>query len=164
MDENTANLANLTSIIVTAYVGANPISPANLPSLIADVHKALSTVGQPEPTASAAPIKLTPSQIRKSITPDALISFEDGRAYKTLKRHLTVRGMTMADYKSKWGLPTDYPTTAPSYSARRSQLARAIGLGQLRQQPAPVVEAPVEAKVDTTAARRAKSKKVAELV
>ena len=75
------------------------------------------------------PIKLTAAQIRKSVTPDALISFEDGKPYKTLKRHLTTRGLTLAEYKTKWGLPTDYPTTAPSYSARRSEMAKSLGLG-----------------------------------
>ena len=74
--------------------------------------------------------KATPAQIRKSITPEALISFEDGKPYKTLKRHLTTHGMTVAEYKAKWGLPNDYPTTAPAYSEARSAMAKALGLGQ----------------------------------
>ena len=76
-------------------------------------------------------MKLTAGQIRKSISPDGLISFEDGKTYQTLKRHLTTRGMTIADYKAKWGLPSDYPATAPAYAAKRSALAKAAGLGKV---------------------------------
>ena len=77
---------------------------------------------------------------RQSIRPDGLVSFEDGRTYKSLKRHLTVRGLTPAQYRQKWGLPPDYPMVAASYSAARAELARAIGLG--RKQPAEVAPEP----------------------
>lgn len=73
--------------------------------------------------------KATPAQIKASITPDALVSFEDGKPYKSMKRHLTGRGLTPDAYRAKWGLPADYPMTAPSYSATRSRLAKANGLG-----------------------------------
>jgi predicted transcriptional regulator len=73
---------------------------------------------------------LTPAQIRRSITPDALVSFEDGKSYKTLKRHLSTRGLSVEQYKAKWGLPADYPVVSPNYSAARSAMAKTLGLGQ----------------------------------
>jgi predicted transcriptional regulator len=78
--------------------------------------------------------------IKKSVTPDAIYSLEDGKPYKSLKRHLAGRGLTPAEYRNKWGLPTDYPITAPNYAARRSELAKTMGLGRKRtgsSQPAP---------------------------
>src|SRR6202007_2140384 len=87
-----------------------------------------------------AQVKLTPSQIRKSITPDAIFSFEDSKPYKTLRRHLAVRGLTPEQYRDKWGLPKDYPMVAPAYSEARAAMARSIGLGARgaasRSQPA----------------------------
>ena len=86
--------------------------------------------------------KLTPAQIKKSISHDALISFEDGKPYKTLRRHLTLRGFTPEAYRAKWGLPPDYPMTAQGYSAQRSELARSLSLGQLRRRPPETVPNP----------------------
>jgi predicted transcriptional regulator len=107
----------------------NNLSPNDLAALIKLVHSALSSVGQPEaPVEEVA--KVTPAQIRKSITPDHLVSFIDGKGYKTLKRHLTTNGLTFDEYKAKFGLPKDYPSTAPAYSAQRSELAKKLGLGQ----------------------------------
>lgn len=121
----------LTTHVVSAFVGNNRVAAADLPDLVKSVYGALSSVGDPLAPAGPAPVeKATASQIRKSITPDAIISFEDGRPYRTLKRHLTTLGLTIAEYKVKWGLPNDYPTTAPSYSAARSAMAKALGLGQ----------------------------------
>jgi predicted transcriptional regulator len=80
--------------------------------------------------------------IKKSVTPDYIISLEDGRRYKSLKRHLTGRGLTPAEYRAKWGLPHDYPMVAANYAAQRSELAKAIGLGRKRAEPAPEVDAP----------------------
>src|SRR5207244_12106880 len=77
--------------------------------------------------------KLTPGQVRKSITAEALISFEDGRGYKTLRRHLASRGLSPEQYREKWGLPASYPMVAPDYSAARSQMAKDLGLGQMRR-------------------------------
>jgi len=151
MEDDSSSLVNLTSAIVGAFVGNNPTPQADLPALIATVHQALRTVDQPQAEAPAEPAKPTAAQIRKSITPDALISFEDGRSYKTLKRHLTIRGMTLADYKAKWGLPKTYPTTAPNYSAIRSQMAKSFGLGQIVVKP--VKEAPAETKAKPAAGR-----------
>lgn len=130
MDEKSAETVTLAAEIVAAYVGNNSVTISELPSLIRTVHAALSGVGAPVAAPVEDSAKPTPAQIRKSITPDALISFVDGRAYKTLKRHLNTHGMTIADYKARFGLPMDYPSTAPSYSESRSAMAKALGLGQ----------------------------------
>lgn len=122
-------LIELTTDIVSAYVAGNRLAPAALAELISAVHATLHEEMRPEPEA-AATVNLSAAQIRKSITADALISFEDGKPYKQLKRHLTTRGMTVAEYKAKWGLPKDYPTTAAAYSAERSALAKKSGLGR----------------------------------
>lgn len=123
-------LIALTAQIVTAYVERNPLGPAELPQMIQSVHQTLRSADKPasEPVAR---LELTAAQIRKSITPEGLISFEDGKSYKQLKRHLTTRGMTLADYLAKWGLPADYPSVAPAYAARRSEIAKAAGLGKV---------------------------------
>lgn len=129
-EENQAELVSLTADVVAAYVANNKIAVEELGSLIASVHGALSGAGQPEVPVEPETPKATAAQIRKSITGDALVSFEDGKPYKTLKRHLTLRGLSMDQYREKWGLPKDYPSTAPSYSAQRSALAKSLGLGR----------------------------------
>jgi predicted transcriptional regulator len=134
-----SKLIELTADVVTSYVEHNAVPASDLPGLIKSVHDALSGVGAPEPEASEA-VKLTPAQIRKSITPDFLISFVDGKKYKSLKRHLGAHGLTFQDYRAKFGLPKDYPTVAPSYSAQRSEMAKQLGLGQkaaAKKAPAP---------------------------
>jgi len=124
------SLIALTATIAEAFVTRNKVSPSELPELIRTVHGSLAqATGQAEEPAEEI-AKPTAAQIRKSITGDRLISFEDGKPYATLKRHLTRLGMTPADYRAKWDLPGDYPMTAPSYSARRSELAKQLGLGQ----------------------------------
>ncbi|HEY5071162.1 MAG TPA: MucR family transcriptional regulator [Caulobacteraceae bacterium] len=128
MEDGQSSLLRPTVDVVGAFLATHKLAAGDIPALIAAVSSALGGLGAPEPAAPAA-IRLTPGQIRKSITPDALISFEDGKGYKTLKRHLTTRGMTVAEYKSKWGLPSNYPTTSPTYSAKRSAMAKSIGLG-----------------------------------
>ena len=124
------HLTQLTSGIVSAYVGRNRVSISELPQLIRLVHQAL---GAPEGVAgdgeSSPQKRASPAQIRKSITPEMLISFEDGRGYTMLKRHLRTHGLTTEEYRAKWGLPADYPMVAPNYSAKRSEVARAAGLG-----------------------------------
>ena len=127
----------LTGDIVAAYVSGNHVQASELPGLIASVHAALSQLSAGEPTEAAGPEKPTSAQIKKSITHDALISFEDGKPYKTLRRHLTIRGLTPEAYRAKYGLPAEYPMTAAAYSAQRSELARALGLGNKRRKAAP---------------------------
>lgn len=113
--------------IAAAYVSNNHVSADDLPKLIATIHASLALMGsQPQASASASEPKpkLTADQIRKSITPDALISFIDGIPYKTLKRHLTAHGLTPDSYCERFGLPADYPMVSSAYASRRSALAK----------------------------------------
>jgi len=141
MDEKNAAMIGLTADVVAAFVGNNAVAVADLPGLIKTVHAALSGAQAPAPAVVEEVIKPTTAQIRKSITQDALISFIDSRPYKTLKRHLTTHGLTIAEYKAKFGLPNDYPTTAPSYSEARSAMAKALGLGQGGRKPSKATKA-----------------------
>ena len=125
-------LVALAAQIVTAYVAANHVQTAELPWLLRDVHAALKGFGSPGTEPAEERRTLTPAEIRRSIRPEGLTSFEDGKTYKTLRRHLTRHGLTPEAYRTKWGLPADYPMTAPAYSAHRSQLALDRGLGRQR--------------------------------
>ncbi|MCJ2063623.1 MucR family transcriptional regulator [Methylobacterium sp. J-088] len=131
------------SDIVSAYVSNNSVPISELPGLLAGVHAALAKLSAPTAAVTEAADKPTPAQIRKSVTPDALVSFIDGKPYKTLKRHLSRNGLTIEQYRERFGLPRDYPSTAASYSAQRSELARSLGLGQQRRKSV-AVEEPVE--------------------
>lgn len=122
------DLIALTADIVAAFLEGNKVAADELPALIRAVHDSLAAPDAP-PAAPETPIRLTPAQMRKSITPNGLVSFEDGKTYQTLKRHLTTRGLTVQAYKDKWGLPKDYPMTSSAYAAKRSALAKAAGLG-----------------------------------
>jgi predicted transcriptional regulator len=129
------DLTSITADIVSSYVENNAVHRVDLPAVIASVHAALQGLVAPK---QAEPAKqLQPSiAIRKSVTPDFLVSLEDGKKYKTLKRHLGKLGLTPAQYRAKWGLPDDYPMVAPNYALRRSELARSSGLGQQRRKTA----------------------------
>ncbi|MDR7035609.1 MULTISPECIES: MucR family transcriptional regulator [Methylobacterium] len=117
--------------VVSAYVSNNSVPTADLPALIASVHEALKSLADGTPKVEADVVeKPTTAQIRKSIRPDGLISFIDGKSYKTLKRHLTKHGLDPHSYRERYGLPADYPTTSANYSAQRSALAKSLGLGQ----------------------------------
>jgi predicted transcriptional regulator len=123
-----------TSEIVAAFVSNNETTSAELPALIHAVHRALSgvTVAAPEPE----PRKDPAVSVRRSVTPDYLICLEDGRRFKSLKRHLRTKyDMSPEEYRSKWGLPKDYPMVAPNYAAARSALAKNMGLGKGGRQP-----------------------------
>jgi predicted transcriptional regulator len=126
----------LTSDIVSAYVANNSVPASEVASLIAQVHSTLTGLGHASTTSEPEVAKPTPAQIKKSVTHEALISFEDGKPYKTLRRHLTSRGLSPEAYRDKYGLPRDYPMVAPSYSEQRSSLAKSLGLGQNRRSPA----------------------------
>ncbi|MCJ2054132.1 MucR family transcriptional regulator [Methylobacterium sp. J-070] len=134
----------LTANIVAAYVSNNSVRPADVAELIASTHAALAGLSTSAAPAAPTVDKPTPAQIRKSITPDALISFLDGKPYKTLKRHLTGNGLTVEEYRERFGLPRDYPSTAANYSAQRSALAKNLGLGQQRRMAAPKAAAASE--------------------
>ena len=126
--ENAA-LIEMTAELVAAYVTKNHVRAAELPGLISTVHASLASMGS-APEATPEPAKLVPPvSIKKSVTDEYLISLEDGKQYQSLKRHLAGRGLTPAQYREKWGLPNDYPMVAPAYSARRSEMAKSIGLG-----------------------------------
>ncbi len=162
-DPTQATLVEMTSEVVAAYIGKNHVQPSEMPALIASVHAAFTGLGKPpavepsdEPLKPAVPIK-------KSITDEFIISLEDGRKLKSMKRYLSGLGMTPADYRAKWGLPHDYPMVAPAYAAHRSTLAKTLGLGRKRQEEvvgaAPEPEAqpePVEAPAKPKAGRSKK--------
>ncbi|MBA9070260.1 putative transcriptional regulator [Methylobacterium sp. RAS18] len=123
---------DLTATIVAAYVANNTLPAKALPELITSVHAALAGLGVTSATqvAEAEIGKATPTQIRKSITPDALTSFIDDKPYKTLKRHLRAHGLDPKSYRQRYGLPDDYPMVTPNYAARRSELAKSIRFGR----------------------------------
>lgn len=117
----------LAAKILSAYVTRNSVPADVLPELLLQVHRSIAALGQPPQASMDRP---TDAQIRASIRPDALISFEDGKPYKALRRHLTIRGLTPEAYRAKWGLPVDYPLVSAVYSARRSNISRQIGMSQ----------------------------------
>jgi predicted transcriptional regulator len=137
-DNRAAELAELTADGVSAFVRNNSVPVAGLADLIASVHRSLSDLGEPV----AAPAKeFVPVNPKKSVTPDFIICLEDGKQFKSLKRHIrTQYNLTPDAYRAKWGLPADYPMVAPSYSIRRSEMARSFGLGRKAEAEAPVVE------------------------
>jgi predicted transcriptional regulator len=131
-----SDYVELAADVVSAYVSNNSVGAADLPALIRDVHAALKRVAsgakedQAQPQTPAVPI-------RKSVTPDYIICLEDGKKFKSLKRHLRTRyDMTPQQYREKWGLPADYPMVAPNYASARSELAKKMGLGQQRRKAA----------------------------
>ncbi|ODT71342.1 MAG: MucR family transcriptional regulator [Pelagibacterium sp. SCN 63-23] len=125
-----SDLVELSTEIVSAYVSHNAVSPTDLPRLISEVHNAL--LGLRNETTVAPVEELKPAvPVRKSIAPDYIICLEDGKKFKSLKRHLrTHYNLSPEEYREKWGLPADYPMVAPSYSATRSKLAKDNGLGR----------------------------------
>ncbi|OBQ67976.1 MucR family transcriptional regulator [Mesorhizobium erdmanii] len=122
-------LIELTADIVSAYVSKNAVPVASLPELIQSVNASLSKIGAPAEPESPA---LTPAvNPKRSVFPDYIICLEDGKKFKSLKRHLDVHyGLTPDEYRAKWGLKSDYPMVAPNYAAQRSALAKSSGLGR----------------------------------
>jgi len=121
------SLIELTAEIVAAYVSNNRVGAAEISDLIGTVHMALrgtaSEEAEEEPPTPAAPIK-------RSVTADYIVCLEDGKRFKSLKRHLNTHGLSPIEYRARWGLPADYPMVAPNYARARSDLARQMGLGQ----------------------------------
>ncbi|MER8917699.1 MucR family transcriptional regulator [Mesorhizobium sp. M0761] len=140
----SAHLLELTADIVAAYVQKNAVPVTGLPDLIASVNSALLGIGQPakEPEPELVPA-VNP---KKSVFPDYIVSLEDGRKFKSMKRHLGLLGMTPDQYRAKWGLAKDYPMVAPSYAAQRSALAKSIGLGRKAVPEMPPKKAPAKRK------------------
>ena len=126
-------MIGLAGDIVSAYVARNSVPVGELPALIGSVHSALSKLGSATEQTEAEP--LTPAvSIKKSITPDFIICLEDGKRFKSLKRHLRTKyDLTPEQYRTRWSLPHDYPMVAPNYAAARSELAKNMGLGQQRR-------------------------------
>jgi predicted transcriptional regulator len=127
--DHAVELAELTADVVSAYVSNNPLPAASLPELIASVHASLSGLGgqNAPPTAPREPAV----EPKRSVTPNFIYCLEDGKKFKSLRRHLwSSHNLTPDEYRAKWDLPSSYPTTAPKYSAIRSALAKAAGLGK----------------------------------
>ncbi|WP_395689115.1 MucR family transcriptional regulator [Aestuariivirga sp.] len=132
--EPRPTLIELASQIVAAYVARNSVEQADVPKLIAEVHRALAEAAATGPGSARDGEGSKPQvNIRKTITPDYLICLEDGKKFKSLKRHLRTHfKLSPEQYREKWGLPPDYPMVAPNYANSRSQLAKTMGLGRRR--------------------------------
>jgi predicted transcriptional regulator len=132
-DGGTTNFIGLTAEIVSAYVSNNTVSSGEIPTLINQVHSALLRVSRGQADAVSEPVKPA-VPVKRSIHADYIVCLEDGKKFKSLKRHLrTQYNMTPEQYREKWGLTLDYPMVAPNYAAARSQLAKQMGLGQQRR-------------------------------
>ena len=141
-DAEASQSIELAAEIVVAFVANNSLPMAELPGLIHAMHAALERLASgPLDMASQVEKKEPAVSIRKSLTPDFLVCLDDGKKFKSLRRHLATLGMTPDQYRAKWGLPSDYPMVAPNYAAARSQLAKRSGLGQLRENAAPAKKA-----------------------
>ena len=156
MDENQIARLELTASIVSAYVSKNSVPMSNLGDLVSSVHSSLQKLG---PTVEPEQVQAVPAvPVKKSVTPDYIISLEDGRKFKSLKRHLSTHyGMTPEQYRAKWSLPADYPMVAPNYAATRSALAKTMGLGRKAGQTVVAAAKPAPA---ATPAKRGRPRKV----
>jgi len=133
---DSVEIMDLTAEIVASYVENNTLSTADVPALIQAVHRALTSIAAGVEAVEAPP-KEPAVPIRRSITPDYLVCLEDGRKFKSLKRHLRTKyNLSPEDYRAKWGLAKDYPMVAPNYAKARSDLAKQMGLGQGGRQAA----------------------------
>lgn len=136
MDHTARPTLGPTARIISAYISANPVERDDLPRLIRTVRAVLEGATRgPEAPEGPERQDVTAAQVRRSIRPDTLISFVDGKAHKTLRRHLNRHGLTEADYRRRFGLPDDYPMTAAEYRDRRSAMAKASGLGRVGRTP-----------------------------
>ena len=160
-DQAKYNILDITAQIVAAHLTHNPVDALALPALIQSVYRTLCSVGEPEPAPAITQTPAVPA--KKSVFPDFIICLEDGQKLKMLRRHLkTSYGLTPDDYRTKWGLPQDYPMAAPNYAARRSDLAKQFGLG--RSKPStktsePEAVQPDKLEVTMVPARRARGSK-----
>ncbi len=133
--DRESDLIEVTAGVVAAYVGGNTIAAADVPGLIRSVHQALANVGTKAETTDVG--REPAVSVRRSITPDYLICLEDGRKFKSLKRHLRTKyDLSPEQYRARWDLPKDYPMVAPNYAQARSDLAKQMGLGQGGRKPA----------------------------
>ena len=134
----TSSAIDLAAEIIAAFVANNPLPKTELPALIQAMYMTVARL-EGEPKSAPAPIepKAPAVPIRRSITPEFLICLEDGKRFKSMRRHLAGLGLTPDQYREKWNLPADYPMVAPNYAAQRSAMAKEIGLG--RRHPARAV-------------------------
>lgn len=129
----TVDYVAVAADVVSSYVANNSLPAQDLPALIEQVHGAFKALNHPREPEAAQPLKPA-VPIRRSVTPDFIVCLEDGKKFKSLKRHLRTRyGLTPEQYREKWGLPDDYPMVAPNYARARSDLAKEMGLGQQRR-------------------------------
>jgi len=136
-DVESSNAIELATEIVAAFVANNSLPIVELPALIHSVHGALARLASgPVNTAPLVEKQEPAVSVRKSLTPDFLVCLDDGKKFKSLRRHLGTLGMTPDQYRAKWSLPSDYPMVAPNYAAVRSEMAKRIGLGQMRKNAA----------------------------
>jgi len=157
-EEGSADLTTLTVQLLSAYLANNPVLTADLPGLIASTRKALADTGTA--AEAPAPIEYVPAvSVRKSLaSKDHILSLIDGKPYKMLKRHLATNGLTPAEYKARYNLPSDYPLVAPTYADMRRAVATKLGLGRKPKVEAPAAEpvpAPAPAKAPAKARRKA---------
>ncbi|MBL8548406.1 MAG: MucR family transcriptional regulator [Hyphomonadaceae bacterium] len=128
-----SELVEMTADIVSAYVGAHQVTAQELPGLIRSIYAALKDLGGGA-EATVEPAQEPAVPLKRSVTPDFIVCLEDGKKFKSLKRHLRTRyGMTPEEYRAKWGLAHDYPMVAPNYAKARSDLAKRMGLGTSRR-------------------------------
>jgi predicted transcriptional regulator len=145
-DKSQGNdLVALTAEIASAYVINNRVAPNEIASLIESIHSSLGSLGTAPAATAPESVALVPAvSIKKSITPEYIICLEDGKQFKSMKRHLATKyGLTPDEYRRKWNLPSDYPMVAAAYAAKRSELALSLGLGRKKVEP---VAEPVAAK------------------
>jgi predicted transcriptional regulator len=159
MDDQTSaapktQLIEMTADIVSSFVSKNKMGVTELTVLISQVHAALTAAGKGK--SEAEPEKLEPAvPIKSSVKPDHIICLEDGKKFKSLKRHLKSSfGMTPDEYRKKWGLSYDYPMVAPAYAAKRSELAKSMGLGNMRQKAEKAAKPPAKGAATRGAGRK----------
>ena len=156
--QQSSNYLELAADIVSAFVSNNSVPATDLPALIGNVHDALNRVASGSTQQAVEEPKAPAVPIRKSVQPDYIVCLDDGKRFKSLKRHLrTVYNLTPDQYRAKWGLRPDYPMVAPNYAATRSELAKRLGLGQQRQRSEPVQAEPQPAAPSTKGRRRKKA-------
>jgi len=157
MDQEDDTIVQLTAEIVSAYVSNNTIRREDLPALIGDVHSALRQA--PTSVEQASEPQEPAVAVRRSVNPDYIVCLEDGKKFKSLKRHLrTDHDMSPEEYRAKWNLRSDYPMVAPNYAKARSELARSMGLGQKRAGAAEATSAPEEVAAPAKRTRRTRAK------
>ncbi len=133
-----ADAITLTAEIVSAYVSKNSVPPSELPALLQSVHERLAKIASGAVTPAEPPAPTPAVTARQSIKPDYLVCLDDGKKFKSLRRHLATLDMTPEQYRAKWNLPADYPMVAANYAAQRAELAKKIGLGRSKKGSAPL--------------------------